>query len=1051
MIAQIRRQAVWSITCLFFLCVAVSAHAANFRDRLPFGDTVEPIGGALLITEDTTWDSSTDLSQYEYVYVKNGATITIVPGSTIKIRLVYVIRGNIIAKGTQEQMITITRVPSSYPSYAQYDDDTDGCVPEFRGTIYSESNSYDREYNTLTFEYTRFIDLGGFYIHGTPEDSCFNYIEDPGAPIIVYGGRNTFKHCIFMHNQYADIFSDLSPRTDADYIDKYVHVTQSDFYGNASGNLVRSFAVFSKPFDECRSDCSRYNSPSYQQCLQDDRGINYCCWEKCLGEPHLRTPRNVIFTNNWYGSPDEPTEGVYNTMETASGTIEGDVTLEGWAVQPNISQGSNVLFLPGIKASRLYGDNASGKSVKVWEPSNNFETDWLRFADDGTPLANDGVYTKDVIDEIGGTIFGGNIYKSFLADLKDMKARGDIADYLPYAYDWRYDINDILFNGTAYPNGEKKKLLTEIERLAASSYSGTVTIVAHSNGGLLAKALARELEQQHKDHLVDTIILVGSPQMGTPKSILSFLYGYDEKLTIPWLMDSARARTLVETMPGAYALLPSAEYFARTKDDVIQFHTKDDAYRVLAETYGYGIEDYDEFAQFMTGEGDGREKPPTDRIDKENIVNKKLLKRADVLHDVIDGWNPSGAIKVIQIAGWGLDTIQGVDYRKSTGEECEKAAAASAIEGIDCTKAYQTFYEPRYTVDGDEVVVAPSALMMEKNNHVRKYWFDLEGYNKRFLQPDKRHSNILETKNVLSFINEVIVEHRAPQEMPQYFSTSRPTNDRARIRMSLYSPLDIHLYDQHGNHTGPVTTTVDGKDITVIETNIPNSYYDVFDDRKYVGWGGGSDVRIELDGYDTGVYTLHLQEVVVTASGEKNTDYITFADLPTTDQTTVRLSVPQGNLAKMTSLTADYDGDGMQDYDVRPTLNSTVRLTGTEVRDDAALADDIPQDTPKSRTPQKASIDRWTAKIQTKSGAKCPERIVLTLFGKHFDKDVVVRIGGTKAKDVTHYNSKKISATFCVQDVQSVKTGPLRSITAQNPKTKADKAGKKIDISKIIQ
>lgn len=1046
--ASIRWQAVGSIVCVALWCVALSAEAASpLRDRMFSGDTEEISFPALIITEDTTWNSATDLSHYDDVSIREGATVTIEPGSVIKIRYISLLEGNIVAKGTPDQMITITRVPFSYPSYAQYDACTEGCVFEVRGTILSWSRS-----NNLTFEYVRFTDLGGFYKHGSDDGvECADDIFEPVAAIQTYGGKITIAHSIFDNNQYADIHVDIPLKKNTTFTEDFVHVSHSDFRGNADGRILRSFAVFSEEYRNCESNCDRRNSV----CSKDPRGMVYCCWEYCLAQPGVRDPRAVIFTDNWYGGPDEPMEGDDNTIETSSGSIYGDVTMDGWNDEPHFTQGSSVLFLPGIKASRLYGDNVAGKSVKVWEPSNDFETSWLQFREDGTPYVDDGVYTKEIIDEVAVPIVGGNIYKSLIGDFRRMKEHHAIADYLLYAYDWRYDLNDILFNGTMYPDGERKKLVAEIERLAATSYSGKVTIVAHSNGGLLAKALARELEIQGKDHLVDNVVLVGSPQMGTPKSILSFLYGYDEKLSIPWFMDNAKARTLINAMPGAYALLPSAEYFQRTKDAVIRFRTNADPYQVFTEAYGDAIDDYDVFARFMTGEDDRRDKPARDAVDREDVINKHLLKRADVLHDAIDAWTPSGKITVTQIAGWGLDTIQGVDYREGTHEDCQATVDAFDIEGVDCAKENQPFYEPRYTVDGDDVVVTPSALMMEGAQNVKRYWVDLEGYNKKFLTSDKTHSNILEMDNIRTFINDIIINHYLSPDLPKHLSNSRPDGGDTRIRMALYSPLDVHLYDQDGNHTGPTTIVQDGKKTTVMETAIPNSYYDVLDGRTYVGWSAKSDVRVELEGYGAGVYTVALQEIAVTKTGEKTVGHITFADLPTSDATTARFAVANGDLATMTPLAADYDGDGTDDYTLAPRLNSTIRLTGTEeapqIAEENTVKTQPAQQQKQKKAPKKASIDRWTVAQRVTSSTQCSEKIDVTLFGKHFDKEAIVRIGGTKAKSVTHHNSKKIVATFCAKDLRAVKTDPLRSITVQNPKTKADKAAKKINVTFFVK
>ncbi len=1010
-----------------------------------------------------------DLSHYDWVEIRDHATVMITPGAHITISSVMIYdKAHIVAQGTVEQPITIVYSPHvlSPGSDCMY----------YRGSIYFDTAAGAP---ASTFSHVIFDGARDSVTHlrlciAAPYSHNMKRLEgmtSPLSPLPINEYRDlTYKGSFLLHRGHVaidrsvfrnGIFANIEVRLYTHNNASSLRIANTDFYNTANHiaivSRVEGKDSLTHVIPQCMKNCTGMDTDKIQ--IADNADFLRCrsfCWGEVSGDAELLSSNRVQLVNNWYGHADGP-ERIHGEWRNTGEFVLGDVILDGWRSGPNTQRGSNVLFLPGIKASRLYGDNAEGKSVKVWEPSNRFETDWLQFRKDGTPQMDDGIYTKDVIDEIGIPIIGSNIYKSLIGDIKKMKEHNSITDYLLYAYDWRYGLNDILFNGTRYPDGERKKLVVETERLAATSHSGKVTVIGHSNGGLLAKALVRELEIQGKGHLVDNVVLVGSPQMGTPKSILSFLYGYDEKLSIPWLMDGAKARVLINTMPGAYGLLPSAEYFQRAQDAVIRFRTNAEPYKKYADAYGSRIDDYDTFVQFMTGERDHRVKPDRDAVHAENVINKNLLKRADILHRAIDAWMPSGDIAVIQIAGWGLDTIQGVHYREGNHKDCQKTVDTFDIEGVDCARENQPFYEPRYTVDGDDVVVTPSALMMKGARNVKRYWVDLFNQDTSVTKQNK-HSDILEVRQVRNFIKEIIVNRYPPQDLPQYISDKRPSEsdkmkNPQRIRMALYSPLHVHLYDQDGNHTGPTTIMQDGKKNKVIETAIPNSYYDVFDGRTYVGWGADSDVRVELDGYGAGVYTVELQEIAVTGTGEKTVGHATFADLPTSDLTTVRFSVPHGDLSDMTSLTADYDGDGTDDYTLAPRLNGVARLTGTEdvpqiVEEDAADAQPTQQQQKKQKkAPTKASIDRWTASRRMTSSTKCPEKIDVTLFGKHFDKDAIVRIGGTKAKNVTHYNSKKTTATFCVTDLRAIKTNPLRSITVQNPSTKADKAAKKIDVA----
>jgi hypothetical protein len=108
--------------------------------------------------------------------------------------------------------------------------------------------------------------------------------------------------------------------------------------------------------------------------------------------------------------------------------------------------------------------------------------------------------------------------------------------------------------------------------------------------------------------------------------------------------------------------------------------------------------------------------------------------------------------------------------------------------------------------------------------------------------------------------------------LPEFINTTRPSdykNAGSRLRMSLYSPLDIHLYDDAGNHTGPKTITIDGETKTILEEGIPNSYYYQFGERKYVGVSRGEHIQMKMDGYDSGTYTLKMEEVEITELGDE--------------------------------------------------------------------------------------------------------------------------------------------------------------------------------------
>ena len=393
--------------------------------------------------------------------------------------------------------------------------------------------------------------------------------------------------------------------------------------------------------------------------------------------------------------------------------------------------------------------------------------------------------------------------------------------------------------------------------------------------------------------------------MGTPRAILSLLYGYDEDLAFGSLMSRAEARKLVENMPGAYGLLPSEEYLNRLEEPLIDFFS--------GESIGKG--DFEKFQDFLTGKTDGREKPNEDEVEKENILRKNLLEQARLTHENLDEWEPPENVKAIQIAGWGLDTISRIKYSQKEKINCY------SVDGKlpSCTGSgeYEPIYEPKWTVDGDEVVTAPSALMMpEKDNSVEKYWVDLYRYNSDpIINNNQNHGNILETDSLQQFISNIIENKNYTSSLPDYMHTSRPEDyddAQPRIRMSLYSPLDIHLYDKDENHTGPKEITDEnGNKKIIFEEGIPNSYYQQFGERKYVAFA---------------------------EAGEEIVSHTSFVNLPASKDTSAKLEIPETGLVNLSELQADFDGDEQIDYVVAPVPNGEATLNSDEISPEITIS-----------------------------------------------------------------------------------------------------------------
>lgn len=565
---------------------------------------------------------------------------------------------------------------------------------------------------------------------------------------------------------------------------------------------------------------------------------------------------------------------------------------------------SNVAFLPGFQASRLSRPLDATDTQRLWEPVLGGEELDLVMNEQGIPDHTD-IFVTEIIDEGAFRWLGPNIYKSFIAFMNDLTDPSDplIHEWQALPYDWRYDLEDVVNNPIALTNSTYS-LRAEIERLAESSDSGEVTIIGHSNGGLVGKQLITTLAQQDKADLVDQFIMVATPQLGTPKAIASLLHGTEQAVpkSLGLLLSEKNARTIGRNLPGAYNLLPSTQYLATVEDPVVTFEQNDSTYsktKLFTDAYGTTIDTPTELFDFLTGV-EGRAEPQPYETEKPIRLNGTMLSKALQNHQALDTWTPPAGVEVSQIAGWGLDTIRTVHYRN----KC-------LLSDPGCTL---DLYLDRdsLTSEGDETVVYPSAVGMEG---VQQYYFNLKASD-TFSRLNRKHADILEPDSVLELINRLIV--RQTDELPEYITTEKPNENTLGKRMRLrgLSPIALGITDSEGRYTGLVDNPDPSSDIRLVQEEIPNSYYWEFGEGKYLGLDTEDMYDVSIQGTDTGMFTIELDEV----EGDTVTRTLAWSDVPVTTTLTgsINLDPTQGELAPVLEL--DHDGDGIIDQELEPTI-----------------------------------------------------------------------------------------------------------------------------------
>jgi len=599
----------------------------------------------------------------------------------------------------------------------------------------------------------------------------------------------------------------------------------------------------------------------------------------------------------------------YEEVATVSFSIEA---------APPPAGASSVLFLPGILGSRLYEENGECSltgSIEVrerWVEISN--CDLLRLSTNFLGESTHDIFTFS--DERGriDRAVSPDIYDSFIDAMDKWQDDELIEEYRVVPYDWRLSIDAVI--NTRYDAATKRLYADAVEsyqdgylyktlsELADSSHSGRVTIVTHSNGGLVAKGFLRQLTLNNDPLLqkIDRLIMVAAPQVGTPESLWGLLHGTDLGFigNGDAFLDKESSRQLMNKMAFAHHLLPNEHYFDRVDTAVVTF---EDGVLTTPWKEKYGqIRDRATLHTFLDNES-GRPKPePSDLLQPE-IVDAALLTYARTMESLLD-WTPPESIQVVQVAGTGLETTAGLTY--FTDRECVRFNFGFSFLG--CTEYKPKIgYRVNTVIDGDQTVVAPSALYISKTK-AEQWWVDLFNYNDNFI--DRKHSNIFEVDEVVEFI-----EDRLLMESPQYnfISTTTPEFDGGlRLTFQLHSPLDLSV------------STGDGE-VSSSTNEISNAVYRQLGELQYLSLPADTpDIKLVLRGYAAGSFTLDIERHEGNALKERQV----FSGIPSATSTVVTADVA-ADLPPV-RLSLDVDGNGTLDmrYDESGVATAIVTYAG---------------------------------------------------------------------------------------------------------------------------
>ncbi|MEX0934771.1 MAG: hypothetical protein WDZ70_00400 [Candidatus Paceibacterota bacterium] len=582
----------------------------------------------------------------------------------------------------------------------------------------------------------------------------------------------------------------------------------------------------------------------------------------------------ISFTLDFVTELEEPEDEQTQEEDEEDGDETATSTLSG---------NSNVVFLHGIKASRLYVKE-NGQFVKVWEPNWNKDVKKLLLDDSGESINK--VYVGDPIDVAGltGVPFTFSVYNKFFEFLDGLKGDGSINDWRAISYDWRQSLQDITSKPIRSIDGTNKTMVEIIEGIAASAENGKVTIIGHSNGGLVGKLLINKLVESGKGDLVDQFITIGTPHLGTPQTIPSILHGYGQDFVGGFILRQSLGREFAVNAPGAYTLLPSSKYFFRVDDPVITIEEGVES-QWMFDAYGGSIDSYSELSSYLNGD-EGREIPNPSELYKPHTANSGILTESQSIQQILDNWVAPAGITTTNFAGWGRDTIKGIRYYTRSPKLCIN------IFGT-CT---DLDYAPILTRDGDNTVVTASA----RGDGGRLY-LDFEKFDDKFGTSHK-HRNMSNFSPLHALLNQMLTQ-QATTSSP-YITTTKPDNKNREdiLMLSIHSPVTMTVIDHSGNEVG--SFDFDSTDLKVVKQDVPGASYFEFGEGKYVIVDSEDVAEVKIEGYEEGYFTVGVSE----AYGD--TSYF-FEDLETTASTTAILEI--GAAIEDSTLSIDYEGDGVND------------------------------------------------------------------------------------------------------------------------------------------
>jgi len=513
--------------------------------------------------------------------------------------------------------------------------------------------------------------------------------------------------------------------------------------------------------------------------------------------------------------------------------------------QPHKKPGLDpVILVPGIMGSYLFDQIGE----EVWPNIPRMAIDPWDLHLNGLALPENGEPTGNSVmvpNDIFRNILDKDFFQGLITELKN-NGYEEGENLFVFPYDWRWNIN---WAGGVDPYPNIQSLAEKVEEIKNQTGAEKVNIIAHSMGGLVAKYYIKHYGSNSVNKFVD----IATPHLGAPEALKILMYGDDLGT---YAINQDRIKTISQNFPSVYQLLPSRNYF-NNADPNYTYYIYD-----MHDLDNNGITgrlSYDQAVEFMKNTG----------------RNEYLLDFNDILHNDLDNYSPqSDNIKTYNIIGCGQPTIgQIFVLNKEKSGKYEYGLKYINGDGTVPLRSAETLLAGRtYYASKIEHPYLPSA------NGVRQLITSILGNEQDNFNPSQ-YDNLSQEKNICSF---------------------------SGTQISYHSPIELHIYDEAGNHVGP-------NENGDIEINIPGVQYDIIDGNKFAFLPEGLNYQIIAQATNTGSFNARIQNI---ENGEyTRTAYYNEVPLNSTSANTrVEINDSQEDY----TMQIDQDGDNIYEASTTP-------------------------------------------------------------------------------------------------------------------------------------